>query len=188
MDVHVRRTFRNEITISENAAVRATYFHSYLLEQTCEVFDIGPLECTTLETFSKNNLDARKSILSMHFIDSESSDPQGTFLLVGGSESLMMKDSASIISFHIQGNGKIDRVLGGQCFDDLVKIGLLLTDYFVLTSTLRPVICFAKSLPENTIHFEAIGEKLRPFGVDMTDYMNFSKQLGIQHTHGFNKD
>ena len=73
----------------------------------------------------------------MHLADSESSDPQGTFLLAGRYDSLMTKYFLLIISFHIQGNGKIDRALGSQCFDELVKIGLLLTDYFVLTTLIK---------------------------------------------------
>jgi hypothetical protein len=56
MDAYVRQTFRNEIAISEEVAARATYFHGYF-------FDISPLECTALEAFSTNNLDARESIL-----------------------------------------------------------------------------------------------------------------------------
>jgi hypothetical protein len=63
MDAYVRRTFRSEITISEDAVVRATYFHGYLLEQTLQLFDINPLECSTLEAFMTNNLDTRQSIL-----------------------------------------------------------------------------------------------------------------------------
>jgi hypothetical protein len=62
MDAHVRETFRNEIVISEEAAARATYFHGYLLEQTLQVFDISPLECTSLQTFSTITSDARETI------------------------------------------------------------------------------------------------------------------------------
>ena len=62
MDAYVRETFRNEIAISEEVAARATYFHGYLLEQTLQVFDISPLECSTPQPFSTINLDARETI------------------------------------------------------------------------------------------------------------------------------
>lgn len=77
--------------------------------------------------------------------------------------------------------------MGTQCFDELVKNGLLIKDYFVITSTLRPVICFAKLLPENNIQYTVISEKLRPFGVDISDFMNTSTHFGIQHPLSLSK-
>jgi hypothetical protein len=62
MDAYVRETFRNEIAISEEVAALATYFHGYLLEQTMQVFDISPLECSTLQALSTINPDAREAI------------------------------------------------------------------------------------------------------------------------------
>ena len=63
MDVHIRETFRNEITICEESVTRATYFHGYLLEQTLQVFDIRPLELSSVQAFTAINQEAREAIL-----------------------------------------------------------------------------------------------------------------------------
>ncbi|CAF4509474.1 unnamed protein product, partial [Rotaria magnacalcarata] len=46
-------------------------------------------------------------------------------------------------------NTKIDRQIGTKSFETLVTEGLLLNDYFIITNTHRPILCYAKFLPTN---------------------------------------
>ena len=56
------------------------------------------------------------------------------------------------------GNRKIDRGIGDQSFEILAGEGLLMKDYFVITNTGRPILCYAKVLSANDNEHETISK------------------------------
>ena len=77
-------------------------------------------------------------------------------------------------------NKTVDRSIGNQCFETLLKQGLLMYDYFILTSTKRPIQCYAKVLPTNDEHRENLSYKLQPYNIQLSDYMDLSQSIAIQ--------
>ncbi|CAF4912372.1 unnamed protein product [Rotaria socialis] len=77
-------------------------------------------------------------------------------------------------------NSKIDRNTGAQSFEALVTEGLLLKDYFIITNTHRPILCYAKVLPTNDDEREKLSKKLRIYNIQVSDYIEVSRSIGVQ--------
>ena len=69
--------------------------------------------------------------------------------------------------------------MGNGAFETLVSEGLLLHDYFILTSTNRPVRSYAKVLPTDDIHRKTISNKLIAYNVEISHYMELSQSTGV---------
>ncbi|CAF4517263.1 unnamed protein product [Rotaria sp. Silwood2] len=54
------------------------------------------------------------------------------------------------------------------------------SDYFIITSTKRPIECFAKKLPENEDEQENLCEKLKVYNIELSEYVSLSRSIGIQ--------
>ena len=78
------------------------------------------------------------------------------------------------------GNRKIDRGIGAQSFEILADEGPLMKDYFVITNTGRPILCYAKVLPANDNEHETISKKLRIYNIRVSDYIEVSRTIGIR--------
>ncbi|CAF5186502.1 unnamed protein product, partial [Rotaria magnacalcarata] len=77
-------------------------------------------------------------------------------------------------------NTKIDRQIGTKSFETLVTEGLLLNDYFIITNTHRPILCYAKFLPTNDDEREKLSKKLRIYNIQVSDYIEVSRSIGVQ--------
>lgn len=77
------------------------------------------------------------------------------------------------------GNRKTDRILGNGAFETLVSEGLLLNDYFILTSTNRPIRCYAKVLPKDDIDRKKISDKLIAYNIQLSHYIELSQSTGL---------
>jgi hypothetical protein len=62
----------------------------------------------------------------------------------------------------------------------LVGHGLLIKDYFILTTTRRPIQCFAKVLPAHDIDRTIITNKLQLYNIQLSDYIVISQSVGIE--------
>ena len=78
------------------------------------------------------------------------------------------------------GNRKIDRGIGDQSFEILADEGLLMKDYFVITNTGRPILCYAKVLPANDNEHETISKQLQIYNIRVSDYIEVSRTIGIR--------
>ena len=178
MEKAVRTLFRHEITISEDSTARAIYFHGYLLEQTLQVFDISSLESSGSLPFSKDKKEHIPAIARLILLMPKVFIMKESFFTLEG-QFHYSSISTFAVSFIIAGNSKMDRTMVTQCFDDLVEAQLLMRDYFVMTSTRRPVLCYAKALPTNDDQSELMSIRLASFGININDYIDASKCLGI---------
>lgn len=88
-----------------------------------------------------------------------------------------------IITILILDNTKIDRTAGSKSFQKLVDEGLLLKDYFIITNTHRPILSFAKVLPTNDDERELISKKLRVYSIQLADYIELSRSIGISNSY-----
>lgn len=61
-----------------------------------------------------------------------------------------------------------------------MQCGLLNKDYYLLTSTLRPVNCYVKVLPKDHPESEMIREKLSNYNIDLTEYIDMSITIGLE--------
>jgi hypothetical protein len=62
----------------------------------------------------------------------------------------------------------------------LVGHGLLIKDYFILTTTRRPIQCFAKVLPAHDTDRTIITNKLQLYNIQLSDYIDISQSVGIE--------
>ncbi|CAF4156838.1 unnamed protein product [Rotaria magnacalcarata] len=86
----------------------------------------------------------------------------------------------STFLLNTQDNTKIDRQIGTKSFETLVTEGLLLNDYFIITNTHRPILCYAKFLPTNDDEREKLSKKLRIYNIQVSDYIEVSRSIGVQ--------
>ncbi|CAF1008768.1 unnamed protein product [Rotaria sordida] len=157
IDMVIRRLFEPQITITKASTSRAIYFHGYLLEQTLKVFDISSLETVIPNMNPTIGKELCRQILML---------PQ------------IIITKENLYSFNEK--KRIDRNIGTQSFETLVTEGLLLKDYFILTSTRRPIECYAKILPTNQMDRDVISNKLRIYNIQLSAYIDVSRSVGIQ--------
>ncbi|CAF1066449.1 unnamed protein product [Adineta ricciae] len=161
IDSVIRRLYGPQITITESSVDRAIYFHGYLLEQTLKLFDITTLESIGPKSFRLSSFELKQSLMREILML-----PQ----IIITKEDLYEQND----------HKKIDRSLGTDGLQTLVSDGLLLNDYFVFTNTYRPIKCYAKVLPKDTIDANLIQIKLQRYKIQLTDYIDASRATGIR--------
>lgn len=74
---------------------------------------------------------------------------------------------------------KINRNVGTRCFEKLVGEGFLIKDYFIITTTRRPVQCFAKILPTTKNERDTMSKKLVVYDITLAKYIESSRTNSI---------
>ncbi|CAF4204001.1 unnamed protein product [Rotaria socialis] len=85
-----------------------------------------------------------------------------------------------IIIISVLDISKIDRNTGAKSFETLATEGLLLKDYFIITNTHRPILYYAKVLLTNDDGREKLSKKLRIYNIQVSDYIEVSRSIGVQ--------
>ena len=59
----------------------------------------------------------------------------------------------------------------------------MLKDYYIITSTRRPILCYAKVLAADDNEREKILIKLRAYNIQISDYIELSRSIGVLSPH-----
>ncbi|CAF4403940.1 unnamed protein product [Rotaria sp. Silwood2] len=142
------------IIVTRNIVDRAIYLHGFLYEQSERLLH--------LNTHQSNNVPQIKltgSQLQKHLMR----------------EILMMRNLIVMTNaiFSIPGISHVHRSLVKNALQQLVAERLLLADYFVLTSTNRPIFCYIKTVPKvnDVADREMMIQKLQQYDIALEEFV-----------------
>ncbi|CAF4623116.1 unnamed protein product [Rotaria sp. Silwood2] len=164
----VRQRVPYVITVTQNIVDRVIYLHGFLYEQSERLLHLNTHQNENIPQIKLTGDQLQKHLMREILMMRNLIIMTNAIFSIPGKHNYLEKSI-----FKILGISHVHRLLVKSALQQLVTEHLLLADYYVLTSTNRPIFCYIKAVSKmnDLVDREILVEKLQQHKISLDEYM-----------------